>query len=88
MEDVQRQTMKLWRSSWETYVRTLSMMQEQGDKMLDLLFTQSGTAQEDTRKLMKEWTANIKEAQKTYIQTVEENLKRIEDQFGEKTGKS
>ena len=85
MEDVQKQMMKLWRSSWETYVKTLSMMQEQGDKMLDLLFTQSGTAQEETRKLMKDWVANIKEAQKTYIQTVEENLKRIEDQFGKKT---
>lgn len=86
MEDAQKQMVKLWRSSWETYVKTLSMMQEQGDKMLDLLFTESGTAQEETRKLIKEWSANIKEAQKTYVQAVEENLKRIEGQFGKKTG--
>lgn len=81
MEDFQKQMIRVWRSSWETYVRTLSTMQEQGDKMLELLFTQSETMQEETKKLVKDWVANIKEAQKTYIEAVEENLKRIEQQF-------
>ncbi len=84
MEDFQKQMIRLWRSSWETYVKTLSTMQEQGDKMLDLFLSQSGTLQEETGKLLKDWVANIKEAQKTYVQAVEENLKKIEEQFGKK----
>ncbi|MBM3150022.1 MAG: hypothetical protein FJZ88_08395 [Chloroflexi bacterium] len=84
MEDFQKQMVTMWRSSWETYVKTLSTMQEQGDKMLELFFTQSETLQDEAKSLVKDWVSNIKEAQKTYIQTVEENLKKIEDQLGTK----
>jgi hypothetical protein len=84
MEDFQKQMVTVWRSSWETYVKTLSTMQEQGDKMLELFFTQSETLQDETKKLIKDWAANIKEAQKTYIRTVEDNLKKIEEQIGKK----
>jgi hypothetical protein len=84
MDKVHEEMFKVWRSSWENYVKTLSMMQEQGEKMLDLFFTQSGTLQEEAKKLIKEGMANLKEAQKSYFQVVEENLKKIEELFAQK----
>jgi polyhydroxyalkanoate synthesis regulator phasin len=79
MDDVRMDMLKLWKSSWENYVKTLTTMQEQGEKMLDLLFTQSETLQEETKKLVKEWMVNAKDAQKSYLHTVEENLTKIEE---------
>ena len=84
MDKVHEEMFKVWRSSWENYLKTLSMVQEQGEKMLDLFFTQSGTLQEETKKLIKEGMANLKEAQKSYFQAVEENLKKIEESFAQK----
>jgi len=84
MDKVHEEMFKVWRSSWENYVKTLSMVQEQGEKMLDLFFTQSGTLQEDTKKLIKEGMVNLKEAQKSYFQAVEENLKKMEELFAQK----
>ena len=84
MDKIHEEMLKVWKSSWENYVKTTSMMQEQGEKMLDLFFTQSGTLQEETKKLIKEGMANLKEAQKSYFQAVEENLKKIEESFAQK----
>ncbi|MDI7261435.1 MAG: hypothetical protein QME90_16145 [Thermodesulfobacteriota bacterium] len=84
MDKIHEEMFKVWKSSWEGYLRTLSMLQEQGDKMLDLFFAQSGIAQEETKKLAKEWMANLKEAQKSYLQAMEENLKKIEELFTQK----
>ena len=79
MEDVRIEMLKAWRSSWESSVKTLTMMQEQGEKMLELLYSQSETAKEETKKLIKEGMIKAQEAQKSYFQAVEENLATIEE---------
>lgn len=75
---------KMWKTSWESYVKTLQMMQEQGDKMLDVFLAQSDTVRDETKKILKEGMNNAQQAQKVYFQAVAENLKRFEDLFGEK----
>ena len=84
MDDIRLEMLKGWKSSWESYVKTLTMMQEQGEKMLDLLFTQSDTVREESKKLIKEGLDNAKEAQKSYLNSVEDNLKKIEDLLAKK----
>jgi polyhydroxyalkanoate synthesis regulator phasin len=84
MDDIRLEILKGWRSSWESYVKTLTMMQEQGEKMLDLLFTQSDSVREESKKLIKDGLDNAKEAQKSYLDSVEENLKKIEDLLAKK----
>jgi len=79
MDDVRMEMFKVWRSSWESYVKTLTMMQDQGEKMLDLFCTQSESLQEGTKKLIEEGISNAKEAQKSYLKAVEENMKKIEE---------
>jgi len=84
MDKVYEEMFRLWRSSWENYAKNISLMQEQGEKMLDLFFTQSGTLQQETKKLIQEGMANLKEARKSYFQAVEENLKKIAESFAQK----
>jgi polyhydroxyalkanoate synthesis regulator phasin len=84
MDDIRVEMIKGWKSSWESYVNTLSMMQEQGEKMIDLLFTQSENVQKETKKLMKESISNAQEAQRSYFQAVDENFNKMEELLAEK----
>ncbi len=84
MDDIRAEVLKMWRSSWENSVKNLTMVQEQGNKMFDLLFNQSETIQTETKKLIKEGLTNAQEAQKSYFQAMEENLKKIEELLAQK----
>jgi polyhydroxyalkanoate synthesis regulator phasin len=84
MDDIRAELLKMWRSSWENSVKNLTMVQEQGNKMFDLLLTQGETIQTETKKLIKEGMANAQEAQKSYFQAMEENLKKIEELLAQK----
>jgi hypothetical protein len=79
MDNIGLEMFKMWKTSWENYVKTLSTMQGQGEKMLDVIFTQSHTSQQETVKLIKEGMAKAQEAQKSYFQIVEENFDKIEE---------
>jgi hypothetical protein len=79
MEDVRLEMLKMWKASWENYVKNLSMMQEQGEKMLEMLFAQSDSAHDETKKVVKQAIENAKDAQDSYFQAVEENLKKVEE---------
>ena len=51
--------------------------------MLDLLLAHSDTGHDEAKKLIKEGVANTQQAQKSYVQAVEENLQKIEELVGE-----
>jgi hypothetical protein len=84
MDDIRVEMLKGWKSSWTSYVDTLTMMQDQGEKMIDLFFTQSENVQKETKKLMKEGMSNAQEAQRSYFQAVDENLNKMEELLAEK----
>lgn len=81
MENMGFEMFQMWKSSWENYTKTLQMMQSQGDKMFDLFLNQSDAVREETKKWLREGMANAQQAQKTYFEAVEENLKRFEELF-------
>jgi hypothetical protein len=84
MEKFYEEMFKVWKSSWESYGKTLSALQAQGEKMLELALSQGSLLQEEAQKRIKEGMANLKEAQKAYLRTVDENLKKMEDLFKKK----
>jgi len=55
-----KEIMKFWKTQWEAYLKSMFAMQEQGEKMLELMFSQSGVLQEESKKMMKEWTLKSK----------------------------
>lgn len=81
MDNMGLEMFKMWKSSWESYVKNLQMMQEQGDKMLDLFLAQSDAVREETKNMLREGMRNAQQAQKAYFNAVEENFKHFEELF-------
>ena len=77
-EQVPMQILGMWKSAWETYVKTIKVAEEQSDRMLDLMLQQSGTLQEETKNLVKEWVNNSKNLSNSYLDAVEQNVSKIE----------
>ncbi len=77
-EQVPMQILGMWKSAWETYVKTIKVAEEQSDRMLDLILQQSSTLQEETKNLVKEWVNNAKNLSNSYIDSVEQNVSNIE----------
>ena len=84
MDDLKEEMLKFWRSSWEGQLMTLTALSEQGDKILELLYKQDDVALEESKNLIKEWLAKVKEAQRAYSHDVEEGIKRIEELLSSK----
>jgi predicted nucleic acid-binding Zn ribbon protein len=82
-----KQILGTWRASWETYLKTVRAAEEQGDRMLDLMLKQSDALHDEGRKLVKQWVENAKEASRTYLSAVEQNVKKIDDILEVKVGK-
>lgn len=78
-EQVAKQVMGMWKSSWETYVKTVKAAEEQGDRMLDQMLQQSGAFQEEAKKQIKEWVNNSKKVSKSYLDAVEQNVNKFEE---------
>jgi len=75
---------KFWKTQWEAYLKSMFTMQEQGEKMLELMFSQSGVLQEESKKMVKDWTVKSKKMQKTYLDMMEANFKKIEEMYDSK----
>ena len=86
-EQVPKQILGMWKSFWETYVKTLKAAEEQSDRMLDLMLQQSDTLQEEAKKLIKEWVKNSKEVSNSYLDAVEQNVNKIEEMLEPKEKK-
>jgi hypothetical protein len=84
MEDIRSEMLKTWKSTWTNYVKTLTNMQEQGQKMLELYFSQSENAQTESQKVLKEGLKNAQDAQMAYVKAVEDNLKKFEEMISQK----
>ncbi len=83
-EQVPKQLLGMWKSYWETYVKTLKAAEEQGDRMLDLMLQQSDTFQGEAKKLIREWINNTKKVSESYLDAVEQNVSKIEEMLGPK----
>ncbi len=79
-----KEIMKFWKTQWEAYLKSMFAMQEQGEKMLELMFSQSGVLQEESKKMMKEWTLKSKKMQQTYLDMLEANFKKMEEMYDSK----
>ncbi len=79
MTNPRQEMLKMWKSSWESCIKNVGMMQDQSEKMLDLCVTQGETLQDEAKNLLKEGMKNAKEAQKTYLDAVEDNFKKFEE---------
>lgn len=82
MNDFQAEVVKTWKSSWNSYVKSLSTLQDQSRRMVDLYLSQTETTQSEINKLIKEGLSGAQEIQKTYLKSIEDGISRLEQMPG------
>jgi Cys-tRNA synthase (O-phospho-L-seryl-tRNA:Cys-tRNA synthase) len=78
MNKASKEILRLWKTQWEAYMKSMMAMQEQGETMLDMI-QKSGVLQEGSQKMVMEWADKYKVIQKTYLDMVEDHFKKFED---------
>lgn len=82
-KEAQKEMLQLLKSNVETYFQTQEMLQNQSEKMLDMMVTQSEAIQTEGKNLLKKWLESVKKANADYRKMMEENLKKSEDYLGQ-----
>jgi Cys-tRNA synthase (O-phospho-L-seryl-tRNA:Cys-tRNA synthase) len=78
MNKASKEILRLWKTQWDAYMKSMMAMQEQGETMLDMI-QKSGVLQEGSQKMIMEWADKYKVIQKTYLDMVEDHFKKFED---------
>jgi Cys-tRNA synthase (O-phospho-L-seryl-tRNA:Cys-tRNA synthase) len=82
MDKASTEILRFWKTQWEAYMKSMMAMQGQGEAMLEMI-QKSGVLQEGSQKMVKEWADKYadkyKVIQKTYLDTVEDHFKKLED---------
>ncbi len=78
-EGMPKGMMTIWKQSWESYLKTVEAMQDQGDKMMEMMIGQNPVLPDEAKKMMEDWAINAKKMQKAYLDMAQENLKKMED---------
>ena len=77
--DFSKEMLKMWKGSWATYVKTLEAMWYQGEKMLDTMMNRNPFMPEEYKKMLRGWAKQTKESGNTYIEMLNENMKKLEE---------
>jgi len=78
MNETSKGMLQFWKAQWESYMKSMTAIEEQGETMLEML-RKSGVLQEGSQKMVKDWTDKSKAIQKTYLNMVEDHFKKLED---------
>jgi hypothetical protein len=78
MNEASKGILQFWKAQWESYMKSMTVIQEQGETMLEML-RKSGVLQEGSQKMVKDWADKSKAIQKTYLNMVEDHFKKLED---------
>lgn len=75
---------KFMRNAFRTSMESATLMQNQGEKLLELILRQSEAGYEELSKTLGEWADNYKRAREQFQSTVEENLAKLEEFLSKK----
>ena len=68
-------------SNFESTLKTLETLQDQGEKMVNTLMDQGFVAQQEGRKVISEWFSMARKGRAEFARTMLDNLDKIEDLF-------
>ncbi len=78
MNEAALQIVRFWRGQWDAYVKSMVLMQQQGDAMLEAML-KSGALQEGSKQSIAEWQERCKAAQMSYFEMMETQFKKLEE---------
>ena len=80
--------LRMIRATFEAGKQSMDIFQQQIERNMDLLLSDSNFVNVETRQTIQNWMENVAKARKTYMDTVEEGLNTMEGLFStEKTSK-
>lgn len=83
-EKVGLEYVKFMRNAFRTSMKSVNLMQDQGERLLGLILRQSEAGYEESKKTLGEWADNYKQAREQFQSTVEENLAKLEESLSKK----
>jgi uncharacterized protein YnzC (UPF0291/DUF896 family) len=66
------------RNSFRTSIESTKMMQEEGERLLNMLLKQGQARYEESSKTISEWTDSYKKASEEFQGNIEANLAKLE----------
>ena len=77
-KDLQKEMARMVKSSWETYFQMLETVQEQSEKMMEMMMNQGETLQSESKTALRQWLDNAKKTQAEYKKVMEENIEKLD----------
>ncbi len=68
------------RISFETTMRSMDILPQQAEKVMELSMSNTKMVQEETRKAFAGWLDNINNARQVYVDAIEEGMINLESQ--------
>ena len=81
MTEIQRQFLAAMRNVFATGMGAFTAMQDQGEKLLQVLAEKGAETQQVHRKIADEWISNMRKGQEEFKKAVEESFKQAEKYF-------
>jgi len=69
------------KSTFDNAFNAMSKLQEQGEKMVNMVIAQSPWMPDDGKQAVQEWINTYKKGRDQFKSTVEENFKKVQDYF-------
>jgi hypothetical protein len=77
----------LARIAFDATTRGMDIAPQQVEKALEMAMNNSQMVQEETRKAVASWLANVQDARKVHFNTIDEGLANLERRYAKKSGK-
>ena len=84
-KNVAKQTFDFYKSTFENSFNAMSILQEQGQKMVEMYLDQTQGFPKEGKKAVQEWIKAYKKGSQDFKAAVDENFKKVEDFFAEAT---
>jgi len=81
-KQVLKQMMDFNKTSFDNSFNAMVMIQDQAEKMVNMMLEQATWMPEEGRKVILNWAESYKTGRETFKNSVDENFKKVEEFFG------
>ncbi len=83
-----KQMIDFQKATFDNSFKAMTTLQEQGEKMVEMLLEQATWLPADGKKAVKDWIGAYKKGRDDFKKAVEQNFTKVEDFFTSAEGKS
>lgn len=77
-----KQIVSFYKTSFDNSFNTMTILQEQAEKMFSMYLDQAPWFPEEGKKIIREWEQNYARGRAEFKSAVDDNFKKVEEYFG------